>query len=219
MGDADAGCPRRLHAGLVFGLHGTIRRVTSKVFLLSRCTSRSPPKKSRRPPPRMILQPVVAPAPTVHSPDRTGRRLPRIHQRDLTYTHHRHGVLHRRLPVLPDPHRTVGFRLGQVLASRDWRPKGAVLVGGLVYTVTDPPLRLLRKVIPSINLGGMRIDIAFLVLMVITSLLMTSSHRLNAPRGRSERVGSRRRGWSCRCGSITLLRNGPHRPATSPETR
>jgi hypothetical protein len=28
-------------------------------------------------------------------------------------------------------------------------------------------------VIPSINLGGMRIDIAFLVLMVITSLLMT----------------------------------------------
>ena len=61
----------------------------------------------------------------------------------------------------------------QVL-SRDWRPKGAVLVvAELVYTVTDPPLRLLRKVIPSINLGGMRIDIAFLVLMVITSLLMT----------------------------------------------
>ncbi len=61
----------------------------------------------------------------------------------------------------------------QVL-SRDWRPKGAVLVvAELVYSVTDPPLRLLRKVIPSINLGGMRIDIAFLVLMVITSLLMT----------------------------------------------
>ena len=61
----------------------------------------------------------------------------------------------------------------QVL-SRDWRSKGAVLVvAELVYTVTDPPLRLLRRVIPSINLGGMRIDIAFLVLMVITSLLMT----------------------------------------------
>jgi len=60
------------------------------------------------------------------------------------------------------------------LLSRDWRPKGAVLVvAELVYTVTDPPLRLLRRVIPSINLGGMRIDIAFLVLMVITSLLMT----------------------------------------------
>ena len=60
----------------------------------------------------------------------------------------------------------------QVL-SREWRPKGAILVlAELVYTVTDPPLRLLRKVIPSINVGGMRIDIAFLVLMVITSILM-----------------------------------------------
>jgi YggT family protein len=60
----------------------------------------------------------------------------------------------------------------QVL-SRDWRPKGAILVvAELVYTVTDPPLRLLRKLIPSINLGGMRIDIAFLVLMVVTSILM-----------------------------------------------
>ena len=60
----------------------------------------------------------------------------------------------------------------QVL-SREWRPKGGILVvAELVYTVTDPPLRLLRRVIPSINLGGMRIDIAFLVLMVITSVLM-----------------------------------------------
>lgn len=60
----------------------------------------------------------------------------------------------------------------QVL-SRDWRPKGAILVvAEVVYTVTDPPLRLLRRVIPSINLGGMRIDIAFLVLMVVTSVLM-----------------------------------------------
>lgn len=60
----------------------------------------------------------------------------------------------------------------QVL-SRDWRPKGGILVvAEVVYSVTDPPLRLLRRVIPSINLGGMRIDIAFLVLMVITSILM-----------------------------------------------
>ncbi|MDQ2781019.1 MAG: YggT family protein [Actinomycetota bacterium] len=60
----------------------------------------------------------------------------------------------------------------QVL-SREWRPRGGILVvAEAVYSVTDPPLRLLRRVIPSINLGGMRIDIAFLVLMVITSILM-----------------------------------------------
>ena len=60
----------------------------------------------------------------------------------------------------------------QVL-SRDWRPRGAVLVlAEVVYSVTDPPLRLLRKVIPAVTLGGMRIDFAFLVLMVLTSVLM-----------------------------------------------
>ncbi len=60
----------------------------------------------------------------------------------------------------------------QVL-SRDWRPRGAVLVAAeVVYSVTDPPLRLLRKVIPSVSFGGMRIDFAFLVLMILTSLLM-----------------------------------------------
>ncbi len=60
----------------------------------------------------------------------------------------------------------------QVLA-RDWRPHGAVLVVAEgVYTVTDPPLKALRKILPSINLGGLRIDLAFLVLMLVTSLLM-----------------------------------------------
>ncbi len=60
----------------------------------------------------------------------------------------------------------------QVL-SRDWRPRGAVLVvAEVVYSITDPPLRLLRKVIPGVTIGGMRIDFAFLALMIITSVLM-----------------------------------------------
>lgn len=60
----------------------------------------------------------------------------------------------------------------QVLA-RDWRPKGVVLVlAEAVYTVTDPPLKALRKVIPAVSFGGLRIDFAFLVLMVVTSVVM-----------------------------------------------
>ncbi len=60
----------------------------------------------------------------------------------------------------------------QVL-SREWRPRGAILVvAEVVYSVTDPPLRALRKVIPSVSIGGMRIDFAFLGLMILTSLLM-----------------------------------------------
>lgn len=60
----------------------------------------------------------------------------------------------------------------QVLA-RDWRPRGVVLVlAEGVYTVTDPPLKALRKVIPAVTFGGLRIDFAFLVLMVVTSVVM-----------------------------------------------
>jgi YggT family protein len=60
----------------------------------------------------------------------------------------------------------------QVL-SREWRPKGIVLViAEAIYTVTDPPLRALRKVIPSPRIGGMRLDLSFLVLMLLTSFAL-----------------------------------------------
>ncbi len=61
----------------------------------------------------------------------------------------------------------------QVFA-RDWRPKGIVLVvAEAVYTVTDPPLRALRRVIPPLSLGAIRLDMAFLVLVVICVILQS----------------------------------------------
>ncbi|WP_277212813.1 YggT family protein [Isoptericola croceus] len=60
----------------------------------------------------------------------------------------------------------------QVFA-RDWRPRGVVLIlAEAVYTVTDPPLRALRRVIPPLTLGSIRLDLAFLVLFFATSILM-----------------------------------------------
>ncbi|HEY7720230.1 MAG TPA: YggT family protein [Pedococcus sp.] len=57
--------------------------------------------------------------------------------------------------------------------SRDWRPRGPMLViAEAVYTVTDPPLKALRRVIPPLSLGAVRIDLAFLVLMLTVSILM-----------------------------------------------
>lgn len=54
----------------------------------------------------------------------------------------------------------------QVFA-RDWRPRGATLVvAEAAYTVTDPPLRLLRRVIPPLRLGGVQLDLGFLILML-----------------------------------------------------
>ncbi|WP_377641939.1 YggT family protein [Oryzobacter terrae] len=49
--------------------------------------------------------------------------------------------------------------------AREWRPRGAALVvAEPIYTLTEPPLRLLRKVIPPLRLGGVSVDLSFMVL-------------------------------------------------------
>jgi YggT family protein len=61
----------------------------------------------------------------------------------------------------------------QVLA-REWRPRGPILVVAEgIYTVTDPPLRFLRRLIPPLSLGTIRLDLAFLVLMLAVSLTLS----------------------------------------------
>ncbi|MFW5474745.1 YggT family protein [Knoellia sp. CPCC 206450] len=57
--------------------------------------------------------------------------------------------------------------------ARDWRPRGVVLViAEAVYTLTDPPLNALRKVIPPLRLGGASIDLGFLVLVLGLYLIL-----------------------------------------------
>ena len=56
--------------------------------------------------------------------------------------------------------------------ARDWRPTGVVLVvANLVYELTDPPLRWLRRVVPALRLGGVGIDLSFLVLVIGISIV------------------------------------------------
>jgi len=60
----------------------------------------------------------------------------------------------------------------QVFA-RDWRPRGATLVlAEATYTLTDPPLRLLRRLIPPLRLGGVQLDLGYLVLMLACTFAM-----------------------------------------------
>jgi YggT family protein len=60
----------------------------------------------------------------------------------------------------------------QTLA-RSWRPHGVVLViAEAVYTVTDPPLRALRRAIPPLRIGAFQVDLAFFVLFLITVILL-----------------------------------------------
>ena len=57
--------------------------------------------------------------------------------------------------------------------SRDWTPKGAVLVvAESVFTVTDPPINAVRRVVPPLKLGQVQLDLAFLVVMLVTVILM-----------------------------------------------
>ncbi len=61
----------------------------------------------------------------------------------------------------------------QVFA-RDWHPKGAVLVvAETVYSITDPPLKALRRVIKPVRIGQVQLDLAFMVLAFGCFLLMS----------------------------------------------
>nr|WP_231703760.1 YggT family protein [Arthrobacter sp. zg-Y179] len=56
--------------------------------------------------------------------------------------------------------------------ARQWRPKGPALVLATgVYGVTDPPVRLFRRVVPPLRLGGVSLDLAFLILFILVSIL------------------------------------------------
>jgi YggT family protein len=66
------------------------------------------------------------------------------------------------------------FAMSWVMSiGRRWRPgRGAAAALEIVWSVTDPPLKTLRRVIPPLRLGTVNVDLAFIVLLVIVFLLM-----------------------------------------------
>lgn len=59
------------------------------------------------------------------------------------------------------------------LFNREWRPKGAGLVAAeLVYTVTDPPIRLFRRFIPPLRIGTISLDFGFSFTLLAVLILM-----------------------------------------------
>ncbi|KRB37646.1 UNVERIFIED_CONTAM: YggT family protein [Microbacterium sp. SLM126] len=58
--------------------------------------------------------------------------------------------------------------------NREWRPRGAGLVAAeLVYTVTDPPIRLFRRFIPPLRVGAIAIDFGFALTMLLCFILLS----------------------------------------------
>lgn len=58
--------------------------------------------------------------------------------------------------------------------SREWRPQGFVLVvAEIVYTITDPPIRFFRRIIPPLRVGPVAIDLGFSVTFMLCFVLIS----------------------------------------------
>ncbi|MFE5410301.1 YggT family protein [Microbacterium sp. NPDC056569] len=58
--------------------------------------------------------------------------------------------------------------------NREWRPRGAGLVAAeIIYTVTDPPIRLFRRFIPPLRVGAIAIDFGFALTMLLCFILLS----------------------------------------------
>jgi len=57
--------------------------------------------------------------------------------------------------------------------ARDYTPRGIMLVFvEAAYTVTDPPVNLIRRVVPPLRLGGMVLDLSMLILLLFVQLIV-----------------------------------------------
>ena len=66
----------------------------------------------------------------------------------------------------------------QVFA-RSWTPSGPLLIVlEVVYSVTDPPIKALRRIIPPLRLGAIALDVSFLLVMILTYVLLQLNRSL-----------------------------------------
>ncbi len=64
------------------------------------------------------------------------------------------------------------FSWVQVFA-REWRPSGILLlIAEGIFTITDPPLKFLRRFIPTLRLGMVALDLSFMVLFIVILILL-----------------------------------------------
>jgi YggT family protein len=63
--------------------------------------------------------------------------------------------------------------------SRSWTPTGGLVkVAEVIYTATDPPLRLLRRYIRPLRLGSVALDLSYMLLFLVIIVLLSVVGRL-----------------------------------------
>jgi len=61
----------------------------------------------------------------------------------------------------------------QVFA-RSWSPRGVLLIAlEVVYSVTDPPIKALRRFIPPLRIGNFALDLSFIIVLVAAYILLS----------------------------------------------
>jgi YggT family protein len=51
--------------------------------------------------------------------------------------------------------------------SRDWQPRGVtVVILEIILSLTDPPVKLLRRLIPQLTIGTVKFDLSIMVLLL-----------------------------------------------------
>lgn len=61
--------------------------------------------------------------------------------------------------------------------ARSWTPTGPRAMGfEVIYLVTDPPVKLLRRLIPTVRIGGVGLDLSIMIVFVVVVVAMSIAH-------------------------------------------
>lgn len=64
--------------------------------------------------------------------------------------------------------------------NRSWRPRGGLLiVSEVVYTLTDPPIRAVRRALPPLRMGPVALDFGWTIVMLVVIIAMTIARALS----------------------------------------
>ena len=56
--------------------------------------------------------------------------------------------------------------------ARNWRPNAIFLAFfEFIYSITDPPMKFVQRFVPPLRLGGIALDLSFIVLLIAIKLL------------------------------------------------
>ena len=67
--------------------------------------------------------------------------------------------------------------------ARNWRPKsGVIALFEIVYAITDPPMKFVGRFIPPLRIGGVALDLSFIVILLalnFATMIVEASFKLS----------------------------------------